>query len=75
MLSPHDGSFGWQFYADAGENLTIFYSQSRFAPKYTHRVPLHRAKRQCDASLCNLQYRSLKDISPKGATCRSCFLA
>jgi len=45
-----------------GENLTIFYSQGRFAPKYIHRVPLRRAKRQCDAALCNLQYRSLEDI-------------
>jgi len=62
LLSSHSGSFEWQFYAETSENLSIFYSQGRFAPKYTHRVPLRRARRQCDAALCNLQYRSLKDI-------------
>ena len=65
MLSSHYGSFEWQFYAEAGENLSIFYSQGRFAPKYTHRVPLRRAKCQCDAALCNLQYRSLKGMWEK----------
>jgi len=62
LLSSHDGPFEWQFYAETSENLSIFYAQGRFAPKYTHRIPLRRAKRQCDAALCNLQYRSLKDI-------------
>jgi len=58
----HSGSFEWRFYAEMSENLAIFYSQGRFAPKYTHHVPLRRAKRQCDAALCNLQYSSLEDI-------------
>ena len=62
MLSTHNGSFEWQFYAETSENLSIFYSQGRFAPKYIHRVPLRRAKRQCNAALCNLQYRSVEDI-------------
>lgn len=62
MQYRHSGLFEWQFYAEAGENLTIFYSQGHFAPKYIHRVPLRRAKRQCDAALCNLQYRSVEDI-------------
>lgn len=44
------------------ENLSIFYSQGRFAPKYTHHVPLRRAKRQCDAALCNSQYRRVEEI-------------
>jgi len=58
----HDGSFEWQFYTETSENLAIYYSQGHFAPKYTHRVPLRRAKRQCDGALCNLQYRCLEDI-------------
>ena len=62
MQHSHSGSFEWQFYAETSENLSIFYSQGRFAPKYIYRVYLRRAKRQCDAALCNLQYRSLKDI-------------
>ena len=62
MLPSRDGSFEWRFYAETGENLEIFYAQGRFAPKYTHRVPLCRAKRQCDAALCDLQYRRLEDI-------------
>ena len=62
MLPSHGGSFDWQFYARMSKNLEIFYAQGRFAPRYTHRVPLRRAKRQCDAALCNLQYRRLEDI-------------
>jgi transcriptional regulator with XRE-family HTH domain len=62
LLSSRDGPFEWQFYAEAGENLAIYYAQGRFAPKYTHRVSLRRAKRQCDTALCNLQYRCVEDI-------------
>ncbi|MCL2300668.1 MAG: hypothetical protein FWC27_11055 [Firmicutes bacterium] len=42
----HDGLFEWQFYAETSENIAIYYSQGRFAPKYIHRVPLRRAKRK-----------------------------
>jgi len=62
LQSSQDGLFEWQFYAKTSENLAIYYSHGRFAPKYTHRVNLRRAKRQCDAAMCNLQYRRLEDI-------------
>ena len=42
--------------------LFVYYFKGRFYLKYIQEIILRRAKRQCDAALCNLQYRSLEDI-------------